>query len=194
MGHDIKHYTYPQNVDKKQVQANFDNYAAHEGWQEGASGLNSPIRWLDHVCESYDEAMEYIESHDKGWYDQLAVMYKEYPKAVPSKTLENLITRLNCEITKRDDYAKTHSVLSFKAEYIGCPDCGSKLKRALLRSDICPLCRTDMRSKTTLDVLARYDANIKALRKRIDEEKKKLERKNAAQAKIMWLVKIEYHT
>lgn len=192
MSHNVMHSTYPQNVDKRKVQREWDEYVAHEDWQEGASGLPGSIRWIDHICEGYDEALEYIESHDKGWYDQLAVMYKDYPKAAPSKTLENLTTRLNCEIAKRDDYAKAHSVLSFKAEYIGCPDCGSKLKRTLLRSDICPLCRTDMRSKTTLDTLARYDANIKALRKRIDEEQKKLDRKNAA--KIMWLVKIEYHT
>lgn len=79
MAHNIKHLTYKEDVDRKKVQANLDNYVAHEDWEEGCSGLNSPIRWIENcgVLNSYDEALAYINSHDKGWYDSLAVRFKD---------------------------------------------------------------------------------------------------------------------
>lgn len=78
MAHNIKYFEYKEDVDRKKVQANLDNYVAHEDWEEGCSGLDSPIRWIENcgVFDSYDEALEYIKSHDKGWYDSLAVRYK----------------------------------------------------------------------------------------------------------------------
>ena len=98
------------------------------------------------------------------------------------------------EEKKKAEYAKVHSVSTFKAEYVGCQECGSKLKRTLLRSESCPLCRAELRSKTTMETLARYDNNICELNERIQEERLKIEKKNIAKAKIKWLVKIEYHT
>lgn len=194
MGHEIKHFTYPENVNKTKVQHDLDNYAAREDWQEGCSGLNSPIRWIDHVCANYDEAEAYIESHDKGWYDQLAVKYREYEKIEPTKALLSLKDRLEKEVEKATWYAAAHSVSSFKAEFVGCPDCGSKLKRTLLKSEKCPLCRAELRGKTTVETLARYDANIRDLQKQIKEEEKKMQEKNLKKSTIKWLVKIEYHT
>ena len=60
MGHNIHFAEYSENVNKKQVQAEWDDYAAKEDWQEGCSGLGSDIRWIDHVCESREKAEEYI--------------------------------------------------------------------------------------------------------------------------------------
>ena len=78
MAHNIKYFEYKEDVDRKKVQTNLDNYVAHEDFEEGCSGLNSPIRWIENcgVLNSYEEALEYIKSHDKGWYDSLAVRYK----------------------------------------------------------------------------------------------------------------------
>ena len=44
MGHNIKYFEYKEDVDRRKVEAQLDNYVAHEDWQEGCSGLNSPIR------------------------------------------------------------------------------------------------------------------------------------------------------
>ena len=90
MGHEIRHETYPENVDKKKVQAEWDDTVRHICWQEGASGLGRPIRWLDKVCGSYEEAEEYIQKQDKGWYDQLAVKYLDYGDVQPSKKVVEL--------------------------------------------------------------------------------------------------------
>lgn len=194
MGHEIQYRTYAENVDKRSVQAWGNEHAHHGGWQEGASGLLHDIRWIDHVCENREAAEEYIAAHDKGWYDQLAVKYREYPKIEPSKTLLSLQSRRTAEAEKYSAYAKAHSVSTFKAEYIGCPVCGSKLKRDLLRSESCPLCRAELRSKTTIEILDRYSHNITALDKQINAEYRKLEERAVKKSTIKWLVKIEFHT
>ena len=54
----------------------------------------------------------------------------------------------------------------------------------------CPLCRADLRSKTTLEKIKWYEDKIADYRKRIEAEKMK-QKKNA---KVKWLVKYEFHT
>lgn len=194
MSHNIDHWVRPENVNKKAFEADINDYVRQHTLGEGGHGLDSPIRWLDHVCANYEDALEYIRSHDKGWYDQLAVKYYDYPKLEPTKTMLTLQERLRAEQEKRVAYAAAHAVSTFKAEYIGCPECGSKLKRTLLKGNSCPLCHAEMRSKTTMDTLQRYDSNCQELTKKIKVEERKLQEKMRKQAKIMWLVKTEYHT
>lgn len=76
MAHNIKHIDYHCSVSQRQVQKRLDNYVACEDYEEGASGLPQPIRWINHLCKNRDEAMEYIKARDRGWYDCLAVQYK----------------------------------------------------------------------------------------------------------------------
>lgn len=194
MSHNIDHWVRPENVNKKAFEADINEYVRQHTRGEGGHGLDSSIRWIDHICDNREDAMEYIRSHDKGWYDQLAVKYYDYPKLEPTKTMLALQERLRAEQEKRVAYAAAHAVTTFKAEYIGCPECGSKLKRTLLRGNACPLCRAEMRSKTTMETLQRYDANCAELSKKIKEEERKMQGKMRKQAKVMWLIKTEYHT
>lgn len=194
MGHNIDHWQKPENVNKKAFEADINEYVRQHTRGEGGHGLDSPIRWIDHTCDNYEDAMEYIRSHDKGWYDQLAVKYYDYPKLEPTKTMITLQEQLEAERKKRIAYAAAHAVSTFKAEYIGCPECGSKLKRTLLMGNYCPLCQAEMRSKTTMDTLQRYDENCKELSNKIKKEERKMQEKMRKQAKVMWLIKTEYHT
>ena len=77
MSHNIRYLDYRCNVSQKKVQKNLDRYVALEDYYEGATGLPNPIRWIDHLCKNRDDACEYIEAHDRGWYDSLAVQYKD---------------------------------------------------------------------------------------------------------------------
>lgn len=198
MGHCIEYFDFDIKVDKETIEREMNQRAREDG--DYHNGLNAPIRWLTGICEDREQAYERIQSNDKGWYDQLAVQYKAYPPAKlgESKAIANLRERIAKEKAKYADYEKAHSIKTFKAEFVGCPHCGSKLKKELMRSEMCPLCRTDLRSKTTLDTLARYMNNIKelekTLQKAITEETRKLNAKNEKVAKVKWLVKIEYHT
>jgi len=77
MSHIINKAVYPKRVSKKKVQEEWDEVARREDYQEGCSGLSSPIRWIDVLCKNIAEAEDYIDKHDNGWYDQLAVMFKQ---------------------------------------------------------------------------------------------------------------------
>ena len=200
MGHDIQYRTYSLNMNKKTIERELNHYVSCATWQEGGGGLAHPIRWIDHVCKDYDEAIDYIKSHDKGWYDQIAVKYKVIPYNInqpTSKKYETLQKRVEAEKAKLTAYSNAHAISTFKAEFVGCPCCGSRLKKQLLAGNTCPLCKTDMRGKTTLDTIARYKSNISSLENQMREECAKLDeayrKKVEKTATVEWLVKIEYH-
>lgn len=191
MGHSIHYGTYDENVNKKKVQKEWDEYAANEDWQEGCSGLPNDIRWIDYVCDSYDDAEEYIEKHDDGWYDQLAVKYRSTVKPT-TKGYQNLIEkRKNIYKALQEKQNKIHySSENTKSEYIGCKHCGSRIATKYIHSNSCPVCGTELRPVTTLNAI---EASKKSLEE-IDKKIKEIEIKASKKAKIKWLVKIEFHT
>ena len=188
--HNIHTAVYKENVNKKSVQKEWDEYAAHEDWQEGCSGLGKDIRWLDGtIYEDEDAAEKAIERLDRGWYDQLAVKF--YRPVSGKKTQKK--TELEKKVKETcDDYTSKNSVIwaaGVKAEYVGCRNCGSKMKRDLIRSNCCPVCHGDLRPDTTIKAIsaakARWDKAQKDLKSYVKEYSAK---------EVMWLVKIEYHT
>lgn len=195
MSDNINYWVNPENIDRKTVEAELNECVRRWTCEEdgqGGHGLDNPIRWIFHVCLNYDDAQAYIESHDKGSYDQLAVMFYEYPTLEPSKAMITLQNRLRAERDKRITYEETHGVDSFKAEYVGCPECGSKLKRALLRGNSCPLCKAELRRKTTLDTLKRYAENIRDIKEKMTHELRKMQKRQRKKAKVNWLIKTEH--
>ena len=192
MAHNIKYFEYKEDVNRKKVEASLDKFVAHEDREEGCCGLNSPIRWIENcgVLDSYDEALDYIKSHDKGWYDSLAVRYRQFDgkKTASLKKAEEkacVAKKKYIDLTNRFHFA------DIKADFIGCRNCGSKISRKHLEDNRCPVCDSDMRPPSTLDTIERYQANLhKANALLLEEQKKNL----AKNGKKMWLVKIEYHT
>lgn len=198
MSHNIQFFDYPENVNKKAVQAKLDDYVAHEDWQEGCSGLYNKIRWLDPICDSQEDAEHYIEAHDRKDYDCLAVRFRVAAKT--SSKLEQLQEK--CRECNRDyavALAGDNYPATRKSEYIGCPSCGSKLNRKILakskKPNICPVCGTDLRPASLRERevarFAKAKASKESTEKALKEEKKKLAK---ASKTIRWLVKIEYHT
>ena len=190
MGHNIRYEDYKLDVDKKKVQASWDEYVQHEDWQEGASGLPMPIRWVDSIFESYDDARKYIEREDeRTWYNCMAVKYKEYKRNPNSKAILDLDKRIKDQYDNIEKIKKEASIKNRTSKYIGCPACGSSLSSEHLHGEKCPLCGNDLRSPTNLNRIA--NANRKyndLLTKRAEQIKKD------NKPEIRWLVKIEYHT
>lgn len=194
MSHNIETSVYNENVDKKKVQRYWDDYAAREDYQEGCSGLNSDIRWIDHICDNEEDAEKYIQEHDSGWYDQLAVKFKDYGNIKPSKALQDLQKRIK-EI--EDKLTKTENKVHYKdvkSAFVSCKKCNSKLSTKYINSNFCPMCREDLRPTSTLDTIQGYKDKKKELRIKMKEEELKLQKKMEKSATIKWLVKIEYHT
>lgn len=132
-----------------------------------------------HVCSSYEEAREWADKDDKHYWG-------EYIKAVPfcdvkSKKLDDLDRRIRETAEKKKSYITTHRVGDFKAEFIGCPSCKSKIaryyfekKKLCSAQDLCPVCHADMASETTKKTLKGYDEKIKSLQKEKEALQKKL--------------------
>lgn len=190
MGHSIEHYSYPVTMSKDKIYKGLNEYVRHATWQEGGSGVGE-IRWYDSpILKSYDEAMAFLESNDKGWYDQLAVKYRELIKGVNSEKLMEL------ERKKKEAIEYYHTIRTkvyakdYKADYIGCKGCGSKLSRKHLQSNMCPLCGYDMRSDAVKKSIEDAHLKIFKIEKQIEQEKEKLMKKGS---ELKWLIKIEYH-
>jgi hypothetical protein len=192
MSHNIKYFEYKENVDRRKVQNELDRYVAYEDREEGCSGLNTPIRWIESggILANYDEALEYIKSHDKGWYDCLAVRYRDFDgKDTPA--LKRAREKLSAAFEKYREFNNKFHFADSKSAYIGCRKCGSKISHQYLKGNSCPICGDDLRPQSTKDTIARYKANVDRATDLVKVEEKKAVEKNG---KTMWLVKIEYHT
>lgn len=192
MGHNIKHYDYPETVNRKDIEANLAAFVEHECCKEG--GHLTRVRWLDKVkpLATYEDACLYIESQDKGWYDCVAVRYR-----VPGKETaahKSLIAKRTEAYQKCNELRAKPHLADSTAEFVGCKACGSKLARVPLlvkqNSNFCPVCGADLRPKSALEAIARAEAACEKIEQQIKEE----ERKMAKKGSVRWLVKIEYHT
>lgn len=194
MSHEIRYGTYPLNCNKAGVKAEWDEVVRHEDYQEGASGLSSDIRWLDVTLPTSGEAQKYIEKHDRGWYDCLAVKYLDFRKVKPSKKIEELEARFNDLGKRYQEKSTKFHFADVKSEFIGCKNCGSKIARKFLHGNRCPVCSVDMRPESTLNSIAAAKAAVEKAEANLAEEKRKYQKKCEDKAEVRWLVKVEFHT
>lgn len=76
--HEIRYLTFGARMTPTGVQRECDKVAKRDG--EYHCGLYRPVRFPNVICKNEDEAMKYIEEHDDGDYDCLAIKYKEHRK------------------------------------------------------------------------------------------------------------------
>lgn len=189
MSHEVEYYTYKdKKLDKNKVQRNLEAYVERRCWEEGG-GLSRNIRWINEECEDYEDAQKYIEEHDKGWYDQLAVKYRNYSNVKETQSLKKLKQQESTLYKKIHDIENKIHYKDVKSSFVSCKKCGSKLATKYITSNYCPLCHKDLRPETTLKSIENYKKKIKDIQKKIKSEKIKQSKK----AEIYWLVKIEYH-
>ena len=62
--HNIEHYNYPADANKANIEKELNEYVSVVTRLEGGNGLPSKIRWLNHTCESREEALEYIKADE----------------------------------------------------------------------------------------------------------------------------------
>lgn len=190
MSHNFHVRSYPESVDKRSVQDSMDEYVRHEDWQEGASGTPVPIRWVDHVYDTRQDAEDAIEWAGRGVsYNCMAVKYKHYPDRVKCKAVDDLERRVRDQMQSLEKIKAEASIQNRTSDFIGCPKCGSSLKRVLIHGEFCPLCRADLRSKTNL-------ARIENAKRKMSELNCKRDAaiREHTKPEIRWLVQVEYHT
>lgn len=75
MSHAIRHLDFHCSVSEKQILKQINSFAYDP---QETSGYHGNLKFhRDIVCKTRDEAMEKLNSLDKGWYDDHAVFYKE---------------------------------------------------------------------------------------------------------------------
>lgn len=192
MGHAIYHDSFSVKKSRNEIYSILDQRAIEEG--DYHSGLNANIRWYNRCFPTIEEAEKFLESNDKGWYDQLAVKYKYQEDFKPSKALEQLYTR---QIKIRGTYNSVFSVSHFrnhKSKLITCKSCTSKIATPFLEStNYCPVCRKDMRPDSVKQRLERLKAKINELDKEIADKEHEERLKQIDKAEEYWLVKTEFH-
>lgn len=189
MSHNVEHFTYTQNVDKKRVQAELDGYVMHADYYEGCRGLYNDIRWLDKkIYANSSEAYAAIEALDRGSYDCLAVQFYAAKPFTDAKRqqLEAKEKEAAKELLKREQtlYPKT-----LTSALLGCKSCGSRLSVKHLKSNRCPVCDNDLRPDYILKSIEAAKNKAIAATQNLTEYIEKKSKKD-----VYWLVKIEYHT
>lgn len=186
MSHTVKFMYYPEQEDVRRIIADIRWRVSHQGDHSGTDIVRFPT---NEVFDNEDAAMAYIKQHDRGNYDGIAVKFRDFSTVQDTIQIKKLRYKISTTLTKKDEYIHTHSVKTRKPIYISCPCCGSKLNKDRLSSNICPLCRTDLRSPSVLQKIKAFDEKIKDYETAIKKEQ--LKRKG--EAEIQWLVKYEYH-
>lgn len=199
MGHSIQYYTVEVSKGKK-GQSYIEAIANEDAIRQGdyAEPLHNEIRWIDETYEDYEDAERAIERLDNGWYDQLAVKYKEYEGAKKTKTIESLEERI--ERYERDliEYKEKNSVVNRKSQFVGCNKCESKINKKYVESRIrlwtwntCPLCKNQLSSNSVLHAIETKEERIRETREKLHELVKINNQKG--KHKLMWLLKTEFH-
>lgn len=185
MGHQIFRTTFDGKMTKAQILAECKELS--RGSEQGPI---SSIRFYDTpILNGINEAEAFLDKEDNGWYDNLAVQYRD-PSEKPSKRMSMLRQRLNAAESKYRDLVTTPVTAYTKAKYVGCKKCGSKLSTEFLSTWFCPLCRQDLRSETHAKKIEAAHQQVENLKKLLSEEEARI----AAKSKTLkWLVKIEYH-
>lgn len=195
--HNIRFSTYPEDVNKESVQDEWDQYATIEGRGKGSYGLSGKIKWHEEIiCDNYDEAVKTINEIDNCWYDQIEVKFIDNSeKPIPS-SLKSKMDRLQNEKKKYLDLFKKQHYTSenTKSKFLSCKKCNSKIAVSYLKGNHCPVCGNDLRPISTLELIKKKKELINSLEATINTEEAKLKEKCSSKGRIMWLVKIEYHT
>ena len=188
MPHDILYRTLPGTYTLKQVADFVDEYVKGHGDHYGTNAVRCPNHMA--LLPNYEKAYDYICSVDRGDYDGIAVQYADFSHIKDSAKVDELRKKVAEIGKKKMEFIEAHSPKAQKAAFISCSECGSKLNREKLSGYVCPVCRTDLRAPSTLERIDAFNRRIAEYNKKIAAERSKDQKK----AKIMWLVKFEYHT
>ena len=189
MGHAIDYLIVKKRSDIMDAAENFAAINVDRG--ENPSGRYESRMTIhdDIICDSYEDAVQRIQSLDNGWYDDHAVRFRDNPKE--SAKMKDLQDRIKRTYDQERKYIADHSIHKRTSAFIGCPKCKSKLAADFFKSgEYCPVCGADLRPKSTLDKIKWYEDKIAELNKELRAEKN---RNNKKSKNLLWCVKVEVH-
>ena len=182
---------------KKHIECCVNEVARKEG--DYGTELSKPIRWYeDKIYNSKEEAEKAIRAKDKGWYDQLAVLFREPVGDFRTKKIKDMEKRIERECKKNSLLKEKMHFLNHKSNLITCKNCSSKISsKYLKRTNFCPVCSKDLRPISVQEKIKKNEEKInflqKELRKMVKKERLKIFQNQKTKTEVFWLVKTEFH-
>ena len=152
----------------REVDAWYDAHRESEGWGYCDYYDIGATRQTGKNFESEREASEWAYNYAME-HEVTAVCTFTFPRSSKYIQLEK---KLDETKKKLSTYREAHSVKKFKSATVGCETCKSKLSIKWLKSEECPVCGDDLRSKTTLETIGRYEKQIRDLEKELKAEER----------------------
>ena len=146
----------------------------------------------DKLFDNYHEAYEYIRNLAGGYCDT-AVRFRDTESIdleLP-KYLINKDERIKREEKLLSELTANRHFKDHKSNYISCKGCGSKINTEFMRDrNNCPVCRADMRPKSTLERIEKKEELVKRLESELDQELNDFHKKQIDKYPIKWLARI----
>ena len=188
MGFKIEYHTINADATDKQI-FNLAKYAYDP--QETSSYHGNLTIHRNKTYDSREEAEKAIKRLDTGFCSDHAVLFYQHEQGKPTaqmKSISDQIVKLN---QRYNEYLKNHDVKNFKASFIGCPKCQSKIAKSYIKNSICPVCFSSFKSTSTIEEEKKMSARIRELQQKYHDLSEANNKKMPA--KKMFLVKIEWH-
>lgn len=189
MGHSIAYLT----VDKREdilMEAREFAFVEVDRREDPSGSYHGRLTIHDHtVLATEEEARQFIDKKDNGWYDDHAVQYRDTGLVKPTSAMTSLSERMERNRKQKVEYNQKHQIQNLKSKKITCRNCQSNLNKDFLHSQNCPVCRQDLRADYIVERLNKYDEDYKELGKKY----RNLEHKLSSKAPVKWLVKVEVH-
>lgn len=191
MGHEIRYIDFDENKMKSEITKEADR-VARKG-DEYSHGLHRPIKFIEKVMSSYDDAREYLDSIYEH-YTYPAVKYRVFSEDnIKNTTHKNKYLKLQEKVSKM--YIKyahlQNEKVSAEKEFITCGNCKSRINSNKNRkSYICPVCMSDMRPDGKKKKIELAKDEWKKAQEQLNDFKNDIANKNG---EVRWLVLINYH-
>ena len=189
MGHQIDYYTLPGNATNAEIK-DLTKHAYDP--QESCCYHGNLTIHRGTVYKNREEAEKAISKFDTGWYSDHAVLFYQHEQGKPTaqmKSISDQIVKLN---QRYNECLEKHDVKNFKASFIGCPKCQSKIAKIYIKNSICPVCFSSFKSTSTIEEEKKMSARIRELQQKYHDLSEANNKKMPA--KKMFLVKIEWHS
>lgn len=177
--------TFDKNTKKEEIKKEVNEILHRERLL-----LSGNIEFKDtKIFDTQEEAEEYLDN-SRFEHDSIGVLFNDYSGInIKSAKLISLEQDLEETNNKLRNYRKEHSVKNFKAEFITCKKCGSRINKKYIQFEMCPLCDNSFKSETVKKTINNYLTKMEKINDLIKVERNKLERKLKKDAKVKWLVK-----
>lgn len=198
MGTNVMQCVIAKDADQKAFLAELNDFVEHEDWEEGGCYPADKLHWhYETVYDTRADAERAIHDMETTWHLDHAVLFHDTDavETKPTKQCETLEQRIATLKKQRDEYVSKNHADCRTSAYIGCPKCGSKIRREFLKGrDACPVCGGELRSDTVMKRITSYDARIADAKKQLAKLDRERSKRVSKKAPVKWLVQWSYHS